>query len=520
MRYGMALLIRNRSLGWLAALFVAVLSGVTAGFLAVSARHDEHLSRLVIDAERRSVEIMSQTLNGNVMGALSLLGAVAQDIKFDARGEVPPNLPRIAGLLEDVGRSHDAQGVFVVGGDGIVHSSWDSSGRPSTGLNVTFRPYYKMAMTGRDNVYAAVSLARGDRALYFTAPVLASVQRSSAPIGAVVARTDLERVDSLLRNHSGVALLLSPQGVVFASNRPEWVGHLAGEATFERLTAIRALKQFGAMFDKSDPPVLPFSIAPGIVRIGGRSHALAAADVQWNDPYGSWKVVLAEDLTVSKAAGDGLWTGSAVAAAMLVIVGLLLKLIRGQHAQLMASRRIEQYAREQAEAAELKNRRAEAAMKFQRARGVSDLARVFLAEAHDILGALQGAVYVYESNGAPAMILAASYAAPAGLPGEMVAGAGLLGQCVVDRCGRVLAGEEMDEWSIRSGLGNTRPSGVLMEPLMLDDMPLGAVEIAVLHRPTTADVQQFRELAALLALNLEIQRRQSSAAPVVTEASP
>jgi hypothetical protein len=107
------------------------------------------------------------------------------------------------------------------------------------------------------------------------------------------------------------------------------------------------------------------------------------------------------------------------------------------------------------------------------------------------------------------MTLAASYAAPAGLPGEMAAGAGLLGQCVVDRCGRVLAGDEMDAWSIRSGLGNTRPSGVLMEPLMLDDMPLGAVEIAVLHRPTTADVQQFRELAALLALNLEGSIRDS-----------
>lgn len=516
----LTLLIKSPGLGWLLALLVAVSGGGLAGWLTLSTRHEERLDRLLIEAERRGVEIMSQTLNGNVMGALSLLGAVAQDIKFDARGEVPPNLPRIAGLLEDVARSHDAQGVFVVGGDGVVHSSWDSSGRPSTGLNVTFRPYYKMAMKGQDNVYAAVSLARGDRALYFTAPVRATAQRGSDPIGAVVARTGLERVDSLLTERGGIALLLSPQGVVFAGSRPEWVGHLAGAATFERLTSIRALKQFGAMFEKADPPVLPFSVTPGIVSIGGRLHALAVAQVQWNDPYGDWSVVLADDLSSSSATRDGVAAGLTTGLTLLVIVGLLLKLVRGQHSQSLATRRIEQYAREQAASAERKNRRAEAAMKLQRARGVADLARIFLAEAHDILGALQGAVYVFEAGGASAMGLAASYAAPPGIAGELAPGAGLLGQCVLDRHGRVLAGEDVETWSIRSGLGNTPPAGVLMEPLMLDDTPLGAVEIAILRPPSSGDIVQFRELASLLALNLEIQRRQLSAAPAPSEATP
>ncbi|EME72003.1 C4-dicarboxylate transport sensor protein dctB [Paramagnetospirillum caucaseum] len=502
------------------ALAVAALGGGLAGGLTVAARNDEHLSRLTIEAERRGVEIMSQTLNGNVMGALSLLGAVAQDIKFDARGEVPANLPRISGLLEDVARSNDAQGVFVVRTDGIIHSSWDNSGRPSTGLDVAFRPYYKMAMKGQGNVYAAVSLARGDRALYFTAPVRASAQRDSAPIGAVVARTDLERVDGLLRGRAGIALLLSPQGVVFASSRSEWIGHLAGEVTAERLASIRELRQFGAMFEKADPPVLPFSTDPGIVRIAGRDHVLAATRVRWNDPYGDWSLVVADDLSATTADRDGMVAGLSTGLILLVIAGLLLNLARGQHAQAMASRRIEHYAREQAESAGRKNRRAEAALKFQRAKSVAELGRVFLAEAHDILGALQGAVYVFGRDGAPAMDLAASYAAPPGIAGQLLPGAGLLGQCVLDRRSRVLAGREVEAWSIRSGLGNAAPAGVLMAPLMLDDTPLGAVEIAVLHPPSAADVVQFEELASLLALNLEIQRRQFAAAPAGNEATP
>lgn len=520
MRHLTAMLIGSPGLGWLVALVVAVIGGGLAGWETVSHRHGEELERLAIDAERRGVEIMSQTLNGNIMGALSLLGGVAQDIKLDARGAAQPNLPRISGLLEDVGRAHDAQGVFVVGGDGVVHTSWDSSGRPSTGLDVAFRPYYKMAMQGKDNVYAAVSLARGDRALYFSAPVRAAADRNGTPIGAVVARTGLERVDALLKGRSGVALLLSPQGVVFAGNRQDWVGHLAGGVTPERLRAIRDLKQFGAMFDKADPPVLPFDTRPGIVRIDGRDHALAVARVQWNDPYGDWSVVLGSDLSATGAAREGLRTGLAAGGALLLIVGLLFKLARGHQAQKRAARRIELYAREQAEAAARSARRAEAALRLQRAKGADDLGRVFLAEAHDMLGALQGAVYAFEADGDDAMRLLAAYAAPPGLPAGLAPGGGLLGQCVLDRRPRVLSGEQVEGWSIRSGLGNARPAAVLMAPLLLDERALGAAEISVPAAPSPADVAQFEELVALLALNLEIQRRQTPCAAAINEATP
>ena len=213
-------------------------------------------------------------------------------------------------------------------------------------------------------------------------------------------------------------------------------------------------------------------------------------------------------------------TGLVTGLVVLVVAWLLLNLARGHRLQLESSRRIEHYAREQAESAERKNRRAEAAMKLQRAKSLDELCRVFLAELHDILGALQGAVYVFKHDDAPTMTLEASYAASADLAPELVPGAGVLGQCVLDRTGRVLSGEQVAEWSIRSGLGNTRPGAVMMAPLMLDDRPLGVVEIAVLGVPSVAHVSQFEELAALLALNIEILRRQVRAAMAPNEAMP
>ena len=472
-------------------------------------READHLSRLQIEAERRGVEIMSQTLNGNVMGSLSLLGVIDEEIKQDALGKALPNSQRISAMLASIAGTYDAEGVFVIGKDGILTSSWDSSGKPSTGLNVRFRPYFQMAIQGRENVYAAVSLARGDRALYFATPIFAKTARTGDAIGAVVARTSLDRIDALLRGKADITLLLSPQGVVFASNRAEWIGSLAGAPTPERMKAIRDLKQFGTMFDKNDPSILPLAIPGGIQAFEGQRYAQASAKVRWNDPSGDWSLVLLEDLSRTIPAIEQLWIGLGAAAVLLVFGLLGLKLLRAHHAQTLASRRLADYAQAQEASAERSSKRAEAALRFQRARSPDDLARIFLAEAHRILGALQGMIYVFDTDQASTMRLAASYACGDKVPARLDPGQGLLGQCALDRQPRVLETTDHGSWIIRSGLGNTGPAAVMMAPLLLDEATLGVVEIAVLDPPDHHARDQFIELAGLLALNFEILRGQA-----------
>jgi C4-dicarboxylate-specific signal transduction histidine kinase len=501
---------------WALALLVVAVGGVLAGLAVRDRREAEHLALLQIEAERSGVEMMSQTLNGNVMGSLSLLGKVEDAVRQDATGAAPPNQARVALLLEAVGRSHGAEGVFVVGGDGLIHSSWDTSGRPSTGVDVGFRPYFRTAMDGRDNVYAAVSLARGDRALYFATPVLAGPGAGRA-VGAVVARTGLERVDALLRDRAGPALLLSPQGVVFASARREWVGTLAGAASPERIGEIRALKQFGTMFDKADPPPLPFAVDSGLFVLEGRRHALAKAKVRWNDPYGDWSLLLLEDLSHTVGTGESVAVGSAAAGILLVLVVLSFAMLRAHHAQALANRRIEAYARAQEAGARRKSQLAEASLRLQRAETIAEVAHAFLAEAHRLVAALQGMVYAYETEGAPTMTLAAAYACAAGLPHAMAAGEGLLGQSVADRRPRMVEAPADGRWLIRSGLGDARPAAVMIAPLLLDHAVLGVAAVAVLNPPDEHAVRQFDEMAALLALNLEIRRRHGA---VTIEATP
>ena len=70
----------------------------------------------------------------------------------------------------------------------------------------------------------------------------------------------MESVDGLLSRVGLPVLLLSPQGVVFSSARPEWLFAVAPPLTQARIDSIRATRQFGSHFDNGLASELPFSL--------------------------------------------------------------------------------------------------------------------------------------------------------------------------------------------------------------------------------------------------------------------
>jgi PAS domain S-box-containing protein len=286
----------RRLLPWVGAILLSV--ALALGIIEATRLYLEHnyQEALATEVTRRGFEVMAQTMNGNVMGAVSALGLVNQPIKRVARGEIPLDTPVVMESLQAIGQSYEANGAYIVNPDGIIKSSWDTVGVPLTGVDVKFRPYFQIAMQGKQNIYAAIGTTTGMRSLYFAAPLYGEVSVNGPIIGAVVARLGLERVDSVLRAWSGPALVLSPQELVFASNRQAWIDCLAGQSTPERLKAIRTLKQFGKIFDSSTPRTLPFDLTSNIVSIANHRYAVARTPLQWNDPNGPWTLVLLGDL--------------------------------------------------------------------------------------------------------------------------------------------------------------------------------------------------------------------------------
>jgi hypothetical protein len=504
----MEIVARRSRWAFAAALLCALAAAVLALARTRSLAEREQQQLLEVALQRHTVAAMSLTLDGNLMGAISLLGLISPGIKQESTGHAPPNLAPVSDLLGSVARAHAAQAVFVVDGEGTVASSWDDAGKPSTGLRVPFRPYFQMAMRGSDNVYAAVSLSRGERTLYFSAPVYAGLSRAGAPIGAVVARTGMDKVNRLLASVSGTALLLSPQGVVFASNAKNWLDRLAGPVTGQRVAAIRELRQFGETFESKAPQGLPFEIGNAITVIDGRRHAQASAPLNWNDPAGEWRLVLLQDLSSAAPLARLLRNAVLAAGATLLLCLLTLRLVRVRAAQRDAACQLEQVMREQAQRAERKMELAQAALRMQRADSAAAAVAVFLDECHRLFGVLQGVVYTLDGEAGP-LRLAGAYAADAP-PAAIALGEGLLGQCARERRQR-LVDSGSAPWQIRSGLGQSAPAVVLLTPVLLQARLLGVVELALPHALAAHVPEQCTALAELLAINLGMRRRNGAA---------
>jgi C4-dicarboxylate-specific signal transduction histidine kinase len=492
---------------WAVVIALSLLAGLLVALTDINRREGQHLSLLQTEARRTSIEITSSTLNGNIMGSLTLLGVINRDIKQEVSNGLLSEDANIHATLSMLGNSFQAEGAFLVGEDGIVKTSWDRIGKPSTGLDVSFRPYYKMAMKGQTSVYAAVSMARGDRALYFTAPVFSEGARGTSGIGAVVARTNLEHVDALLKGKFDQALLLSPQGVVFASTTTEWVGMLEGAATPERLKAIRELKQFGPLFEKTDPKPLPLDATAGLQLLDGRRIAVGVAPVQWNDPSGDWSLVVLEDLDRSVSKQQSLLAGTATALLGLVLGWMWINLLRGRRVQDEANAQLKAHAQRQEANAAFRARLASTSLHLQRCEALDDLARVFLREAQDLLGVVQGAVYAVPAQGREYLQLIGSSASADPPPPTLELGEGLLGQCAKERRTQLILTPPDGFWTVRSGLGSAQPAALLLAPLVLHDTPIGMVELAVLQIPQDGVMGQFEEMVGLLTNSMEILRR-------------
>ncbi len=492
----------------------ALLLSLLAGLLAwtVDRRIDQHkrIDALSITAELRSVELMSRTMNGSLMGSMSLMALIDWELKREVKGDTEPNMTSLVSIFESIGRAYQAEGVFAVGGDGVVKSSWDNSGKPSTGADVSFRPYYEMAMRGKDSVYAAVSMARGGRSLYFTSAVHAGIGGDDPPVGAVVARTGVRQIEEVLGAGGNAALLLSPQGVVFASNRAEWVNRIAGDITPQRLKSIRDVKQFGATFEKIEPTVLPFDVTQPIQSVEGRRHALASAEVRWNDPQGPWRFVILEDLEAAMPLTDRLWVGACAAMATFALLYMLLNVMRSEHVQRRSAAELQTLVSAREQAVMDKARLARGALRLQLCKTHEDLGHAFLTELHDLVGVLQGAVYIIATDEGISLRLLASYGCSVLPPDELSVGEGLVGQCAAELRDRYFERPEGEYWKIGSGLGQSQPAAGVVLPLMLQERLVGVVEVAMLSVPGDAEKELLRDFASLLAVNSEIQRRNTA----------
>lgn len=309
---------------------VLALGGAFAGlqWLLEQRLHERHVLRLEW-LVRTADALEEQTTHGPVVGAVTMLGLNEPVIKELVQGLLPPDAPVALAQLEAARLRFGMEGLYVINAQGTVVAH-DTQGVRSTGAEVDFRPYFQRAMQGRVTSYAAVGTTTHQRGLYVAAPVHASSSADSSVLGVVVFKLSLASVDDLLARMGMPMLLLSPQEVVFAATRPEWLYAVAPPLTQSRIDAIAALHQFGRHFDNGVASALPFSAGAARVLVDGAEHAVERRSIDWNDPAGPWSLVMLDDISQVMPVADRLRYGAGIFVVLALLGGLLLQLLRNR----------------------------------------------------------------------------------------------------------------------------------------------------------------------------------------------
>ena len=255
-------------------------------------------------------------------------------------GRAPVDNGELQRVLNTARGALDVALVYVLDPAGTVIGSSVSAEEPSlTGNRYHSRPYFTYAMAGTPHVFPAVGLTTGRKGFYFSAPVYADDRRK--PIGVLVIKTRSNLIDDFFRAQRTTfdAMLLSPDGVVFAATRDEWQFRTAWPLREGRRLEIRSSRQF------RDYPLepLPFAlgsrtVAPDGMRLNVETHPL---------PINGWRVATLEPVPFP-------WTIVVLLSCIAVALGVLFGLIAVQgyrEEQLAVQVRAGREASDRAEAA-------------------------------------------------------------------------------------------------------------------------------------------------------------------------
>ena len=112
------------------------------------------------------------------------------------------------------------------------------------GQNFSFRLYFQMAIMGQAASYLALGTTSGKRGVYFSYPVYSFGKES--PDGIVVIKGSIEMIEREIGfTEDEIVVVTDPNGVIFITNRPEWLYQTAWQVSEETLREIAASRQFG-----------------------------------------------------------------------------------------------------------------------------------------------------------------------------------------------------------------------------------------------------------------------------------
>ncbi len=115
------------------------------------------------------------------------------------------------------------------------------------GQNYAFRPYFQHAIKGDPSVYfgyMALGVTSGKRGIYYSHPVYGNGDET--PLGVAVIKTPIDPMErEFVKEYEGIIMLTDPHGIVFITNRHEWILRTFSKLSPEEISRVKNYRQFG-----------------------------------------------------------------------------------------------------------------------------------------------------------------------------------------------------------------------------------------------------------------------------------
>ena len=231
---------------WLACLSLVLVTLSLTG--CVDEDDDDEVDREAIKAAARvaanTIKTAFTTDLHSVKGHVQTLAAV-DELKAVLNDPNATNNQSANDYLQAFNTAQETAVCYLMNASGITvaASNWDTNSS-FVGKNYSFRPYFTSAMAGEPGEYFAVGVTTGVRGYYASYPV----KEGDAVIGVVIIKEDLDYLEDTLAQVVGqrvLALLASPEGVIFMSKPDDLVLGSLGPLDVQEVQALTASKQFG-----------------------------------------------------------------------------------------------------------------------------------------------------------------------------------------------------------------------------------------------------------------------------------
>ena len=228
------------------ALTVGLLTAVPAillGWLLVHFGDRITFKELHLDLDKHlghTTTLIEQSLSG----PMTVVKLMAADDATIAALENPGNDAAVTAANRLMDRYQALSGVSVTGlytTEGRILATY-KGGQAFVGRDLSFRPYFRHAMAGKNYQYFALGHHENRRGYYAAAPVRGHDDRI---LGVAMAKKAIHE-QGVGMDMADLAFFVSPDGIIFLSNIPDLLYKAIRPIAAQRQRAIRQTRQFGS----------------------------------------------------------------------------------------------------------------------------------------------------------------------------------------------------------------------------------------------------------------------------------